>query len=118
MDRRITRSMAVLALGCLAAATGCQSFMHRATVPPAPRSPREGGHVGFSSAPKPAQSTMNGLGLPNGPVANSGNTSGTSGLYGKGRGSSEGENMPGSGPTATSGNAETKGTLGDAPPAF
>ena len=69
MDRRITRSMAVLGLGCLAAATGCQSFLHRATVPPAPRSPREGGQVGFSSAPKPAQSAMNGLGQPNGPIA-------------------------------------------------
>lgn len=118
MDRRITRSMAALGLGCLAAATGCQSFMHRLTVPPAPRSPREGGQVGFGSSPKPAQSAMNGLGQPNGPIANSGNPSNTSGLYGKGRGAAEGENMPGGGPAATAGNADSKGPLGDAPPAF
>ena len=118
MDRRITRSMAALGLGFLAAATGCQSFLHRATVPPAPRSQREGGQVGFSSSPKPAQSAMNGLGQPNGPIANMGNPSSTSGLYGKGRGSSEGENMPGGRPAATAGDATPKGTLGDAPPAF
>ncbi len=118
MDRRITRWLAALGLGFLTAATGCQSFLHRATVPPAPRSPREGGQVGFSSSPKPAQSAMNGLGQPNGPIANTGNPNNSAGLYGKGRGAAEGENMPVGGPAASSGNAEAKGTLGDAPPAF
>ena len=117
MDRRITRSLAALGLGLLATSTGCQSFMHRATVPPAPKAARDGAQAHFGSDPKPTQSAMNGLAQPAGPIANSGNPYNPPGLYGKGRGSGESESMPSSDPAAAAGSSGVKGMLGDAPPA-
>jgi hypothetical protein len=116
MDRRKSHLMATLGLGFLAASTGCQSFMHRATVPPAPKSPREGGQAQFNSAPHPAPAAMNGR--PTGPIANTASPYGSSGLYGPGRGGNEAGNMPTGDAGATPPNASANGAPGDAPPAF
>jgi hypothetical protein len=103
MVNRKAKFGGMLGLGFLIASSGCGSFMHRSTVPPAPKSPRlTNNQVGFGSDPNPIQNPSP---RPSGPIANTTNPYGNKGVYGKGPGDSEMGSAPLSDAPPLSGNA-------------